>query len=91
MLAWIRITSLSIGKEGNVLDSSKRSIAKALSYRFFGSIITAGIALIWIGRWEVAAGIGILDAIAKMAAYFVHERLWARIRWGMPKRPDYEI
>ena len=73
------------------MESHKRSIAKAVSYRFFGSLITAGIALVLIGELDVALGIGFLDAVAKMTAYFLHERVWARIRWGLPKRPDYEI
>ncbi len=85
--------SLSIGKEANdaPVESQKRSIAKAASYRFFGSIITSAIALYFTGEVDVALGIGLIDAVAKMTAYFVHERLWARIRWGTAKRPDYEI
>lgn len=72
------------------MESQKRSIAKAVSYRFFGSLITAGIAFVLTGKLDVALGIGVLDAVAKMSAYFLHERVWARIRWGT-KRPDYEI
>jgi uncharacterized membrane protein len=72
------------------VESQKRSIAKAVSYRFFGSLITAGIAFVITGKLDLALGIGALDAVAKMSAYFLHERVWARIRWGT-KRPDYEI
>jgi len=49
------------------------------------------IALLLIGKWDVALGVGLLDGVAKMGAYFLHERLWARVKWGLPKRPDYEI
>jgi adenylylsulfate kinase len=73
------------------MESSKRSIAKALSYRFFGSMVTMFIALIIVGKWDVALGVGLLDGVAKMAGYFLHERIWAQIKWGLPKRPDYEI
>ncbi len=73
------------------MESTRRSIAKALSYRFFGSLITSAIAYFFSGRWDIALGIGLIDGVFKMAAYFVHERLWARIHWGQPKRPDYEI
>ncbi len=74
-----------------MFESKKRSIAKAASYRFFGSLITAGIAYVFSGKWEIALGIGLFDGVAKMGAYFLHERAWARIKWGSPKRPDYEI
>jgi adenylylsulfate kinase len=73
------------------MESRKRSIAKALSYRFFGSMVTMFIALLIVGKWDVALGVGLLDAVAKMAGYFLHERIWAKIKWGVPKRPDYEI
>ena len=73
------------------MEARKRSIAKAASYRFFGSVITAGIAFLLTGEWSIALGVGALDGIAKMVAYFLHERIWARISWGIAKRPDYEI
>jgi uncharacterized membrane protein len=69
------------------LESHKRSIAKAASYRFFGSLLTGLIAYAFSGAWDV----GFFDAVAKMAAYFLHERVWARIKWGAPKPPEYQI
>ena len=73
------------------MESHKRSIAKAVSYRVLGSFLTAAIALALSGQWDIALGIGLIDGVAKMGAYFLHERVWARIQWGMPRRPDYEI
>ena len=73
------------------MESHKRSIAKAASYRFFGSLITGLIAYALSGAWDVALGVGFFDAVFKMAAYFLHERVWARIKWGAPKQPDYQI
>ena len=72
-------------------ESRQRSIAKAVSYRVFGSLVTTVIALVLVKEWDVAVGVGLADAVAKIAAYFVHERMWAHIKWGEPKRPDYEI
>ena len=86
-----RMTLFPIDKVGNMFDSKKRSIAKAASYRFFGSMVTASIAYFLTSKWEVALGIGLVDGVAKMAGYFLHERVWAHIKWGAPKRPDYEI
>ena len=53
--------------------------------------MTAMIAMVIVREWDVALGVGLLDGVAKIGAYFVHERIWARIKWGVPKRPDYEI
>ena len=74
-----------------MIESKKRSVAKAVSYRFFGSLVTGGIAYFFSNRWDVALGVGLVDGIAKMAGYFLHERIWARIKWGQQRLPDYEI
>ncbi len=68
------------------MESHQRSIAKAASYRLFGSLLTALIAYLLCGAWDVALGVGLFDSVAKMAAYFLHERLWARIKWGRQGR-----
>ena len=74
------------------MESHKRSIAKAASYRFIGSLITGGIAFALSGQLNVALGVGFFDAVLKTGVYFFHERAWARIKWGTPKHPpDYQI
>jgi len=73
------------------METRRRSIAKAVSYRFVGSVGTAMIAWALTGRLSTGVQIGILDALVKVAAYFVHERIWARIEWGRRKGPEYEI
>ena len=74
-----------------MIESKKRSIVKAASYRFFGSLVTGSIAYFFVPKWEVALGVGLVDGIAKMAGYFLHERLWAHVKWGRQKPPNYEI
>jgi uncharacterized membrane protein len=60
----------------------KRHFAKALSYRVFGSAATAAIAYIATGDVRIGASIGVIDSIVKIGAYYVHERIWYRIKWG---------
>lgn len=73
------------------MDSHSRSLAKAVSYRAFGSLVTALIFLALTGNARISVGAGVLDCISKIALYFVHERIWAHIRVGRPKAPEYEI
>lgn len=73
------------------MESRRRSIAKAVSYRIFGTLITALIAWAFTGQWYTAAQIGVLDGVMKLVGYFLHERLWTRIKYGLPKPPEYEI
>ncbi|MYA79469.1 MAG: DUF2061 domain-containing protein [Acidobacteriia bacterium] len=81
----------SYRQKGDFVESHQRSIAKAASYRLLGSLLTALIAYLLCGAWDVALGVGLFDSGAKMAAYFLHERLWARIKWGAPRPTDYQI
>ncbi|MBI3279442.1 MAG: DUF2061 domain-containing protein [Acidobacteria bacterium] len=73
------------------MESSSRSIAKAVSYRLFGSLSTAGIFYVLSGDARLSLGAGALDAVAKLFLYFLHERLWNYISFGRQKPPEYEI
>ena len=73
------------------MDSHHRSVAKAVSYRVFATLITCLLA--WLLTADVTKGlqIGLIDGVTKLFGYFLHERVWARIGFGAPKPPDYEI
>jgi len=74
------------------MESPTRSIAKAASYRVLGSISTAGITYVLTGSPKLSIGAGVLDIFVKIAAYFIHERIWAHIPFGREaKAPEYEI
>lgn len=72
-------------------ESKKRSVAKALSWRFFATVITATVVFLWTGHWGEAVGIGLIDTSAKLLLYFGHERCWLRVRWGTRRVQDYQI
>jgi len=74
------------------MESHTRSIAKSVSYRVLGSISTAGICYFLTGSPKLSLGAGLIDVFVKMAAYFIHERIWAHIPFGREqKSPEYEI
>ena len=73
------------------MDSHRRSIVKALTYRFLGLLVTSSVAWFITGKVEFAAKIGILDFILKIFSFYIHERLWLRSSFGKLKDPDYQI
>jgi uncharacterized membrane protein len=73
------------------MEGRRRSIAKTISYRVFATVITALIAWAFTGKVSIAFQIGIVDGVSKLFGYFLHERVWARVKYGLPKPPDYEI
>jgi len=73
------------------MESSARSIAKAVSYRLLGSSVTGLILFAITGKGTLSAIGGAADMVLKIVAYFVHERIWNRIEFGRTKPPEYEI
>lgn len=73
------------------MENRKRSLAKALSWRLFATVITVTVAFALTGELAFAAKIGALDTAIKLVAYFAHERLWLRVRFGRYEPTDYQI
>jgi uncharacterized membrane protein len=64
-------------------ETTKRSIVKALTYRFWQSLNTFLISLLITGRIDMAAAIVSIEVVVKIVIYFFHERIWGKIDWGM--------
>ena len=64
------------------MQSHRRSIVKAASYRVFATGTVFAIALMFTGSLAPAAKIGLTAAVAKTTLYYLWERVWNRIAWG---------
>jgi uncharacterized membrane protein len=73
------------------LETRRRSLVKALSWRVLAAIITACVALALTKELKFAAEIGLIDTAVKLLIYFLHERLWNKIDYGRVRAPDYEV
>ena len=73
------------------METTRRSIANAVSYRFFGTLTTAALVFVFLGKLEMAAAVGLMDTFFKIFVYIGHERLWNRIRYGREQQPEYTI
>ena len=56
------------------MESRKRSIAKALSWRAVATFITAVVAYTVTRDPTIALEIGIADTLIKLGVYYFHER-----------------
>ena len=66
----------------SVRDRPIKSIVKAITWRIVGTVDTIIISYIISGKATIAFSIGSIEVFSKMILYFLHERLWAVIRWG---------
>jgi uncharacterized membrane protein len=73
------------------MENRKRSIAKAISWRAFGTIDTMLISWLITGKLVLAVSIGTTELLTKTLLYYVHERIWNRIKFGRKADEDYVI
>lgn len=65
------------------LQGRSRAIVKTLGYRLFMVLITFSVALLITNDFDQSLTIGLVTNIAKTGTYYVYERLWDRITWGL--------
>ena len=69
-----------------------RSLVKAVSWRLTGSMDTLIITFLVTGKLKWAFTISGVELFTKIFLYYVHERIWHKIRWGRTvERPNYEF
>jgi uncharacterized membrane protein len=66
--------------------SIKRHLLKTVTWRIVGTIDTVLLGWLITGNPVTGLKIGMLELITKMVLYFLHERVWYRINFGLPHR-----
>jgi len=61
----------------------KRSLVKTLTWRTIATTDTIVIARIITGSWTIGLGIASIEVVTKMLLYYLHERGWASLDWGL--------
>ena len=67
------------------MESHKRSIAKAVSWRMIAVIITTVTVYFFTKEIALSLGAGFVDSAIKIFAYYGHERMWNRIDFGLER------
>jgi uncharacterized membrane protein len=62
-----------------------RHLAKTISWRVIGTIDTMVLGFFITGSFKMALTLGGLEVFTKMVLYFLHERIWYRIPFGVKK------
>ena len=81
--AWFKI---NLSREGVILESRKRHIAKTFTWRLIGTMDTMIIAWIISGNPLTGLKIGFAEVVTKMVLYYFHERAWYKINYGLSDR-----
>ena len=71
-------------------ETRSRTIVKSISWRVIATATTMAAAYIITGEVAVALGIGVIEATAKLLFYYLHERSWAHVSWGIVSKMKHK-
>jgi uncharacterized membrane protein len=64
-------------------ESRTRSAVKSISWRIICIIVSIITSYILTNEWNIAIAIGITYNATNIVLYYVHERVWTKITWGL--------
>ena len=69
-----------------IRESPLRSVLKAVSWRIVGTLDTMALGWIITGNPIMGLKIGALELLTKFILYYIHERIWVRMKFGTKKK-----
>ena len=69
-----------------IRSANKRHLFKTFSWRAVGSLTTLIVAWIVTGNPLTGFHIGLLETLTKMILYYLHEKIWYKINFGLKNR-----
>ena len=63
-------------------ESHTRSVAKALSWRFLGTVATTLLVFLFTRQVVLSLAVGAVEFIVKIGLFWLHERLWDQLPFG---------
>lgn len=64
------------------MDRPRRTVAKAITWQALGLLTMTGIGYVVTGSVGAGGMIAAVGAGVGTVCYVIHERVWARVRWG---------
>ena len=74
---------VGVDEEGRRREGLRRSGVKTATWRVIASVDTFLLAYLFTGNVGTALSIGGLEIVTKLVLYFLHERGWSRVRFGL--------
>lgn len=69
-------------KVSMVKETKFRSVLKSVTWRFCATATTFSLVFIFTGKLDTAIKVGGIEVFLKMLIYFLHERVWGKVRFG---------
>ena len=72
-------------------ETNKRSIVKGVTWRVVATTTTITIVYFFFDRLDLAIVAGMIETVLKVGLYWVHERVWFKVRWGRKKIDPFNL
>ncbi|MEM6310816.1 MAG: DUF2061 domain-containing protein, partial [Pseudomonadota bacterium] len=63
------------------METGMRTFLKAITWQVSGLVVMVALAYVATGNLSVAGGLALVSSATGFVTYFLHERLWQRVRW----------
>jgi len=64
-------------------ETTRRSLVKTISWRLVGSSAVLLISFLLTRSFALAGSIAMFQLVLNTILYFIHERFWSKIQWGI--------
>ena len=64
------------------MDSTQRTIGKAISWQLLGLIVMTLLSYYFTGSVSDDISLSVTSMLSGVVFYIIHEKIWQRIQWG---------
>lgn len=64
------------------METRRRTLVKAIAWNLLGFVVMTFVGVAMTGSATIGGTIAIINTMIGLSCYFIHERIWAHIRWG---------
>ncbi len=64
------------------MEKKTRMVMKAVTWQLIGFVVMSIINVLYMGNWRDGMGLSVVLTLIGLVSYYLHEQVWARIRWG---------
>jgi len=75
-----------MGGANNMIETRQRTLTRMVTYRLSAWCFTIFYTWLFTGNVAAATGFATILHILLSIDYYIHERIWLRIKWGLKDR-----
>ena len=71
--------------EKPIMETQARTLAKSITWQISGLVVMMVVTWMITGSLADGGAVAVSGALIGFFSYMAHERLWARVSWGMKR------